>query len=81
MVTPELNTEMRVEADASEYEDEKWRLVAHISKLLNEAKRNYEIHNKAMLAIIRYSEAWRHFLEEAKGQFEIWMDYKTWSTL
>ena len=29
-----------------------------------------------MLAIIWYLEAWRHFLEEAKDQFEIQMDYK-----
>jgi len=34
------------------YEDKKWRPVAFISKLLNEAERNYEIHNKEMLAII-----------------------------
>ena len=29
-----------------------------------------------MLAIIWYLEAWRHFLEEAKDQFKIQMDYK-----
>jgi len=29
-----------------------------------------------MLVIIRCLEAWRHFLEEAKGQFEIWTDHK-----
>ena len=72
---------MRVEADALDFatggvlsmrcEDEKWRLVAYISKLLNEAERNYEIHDKEILAIIRCLEAWRHFLEGAKGQFEI----------
>jgi len=28
------------------------------------------------LAIIRCLEAWRHFLEGAKGQFEIWTDHK-----
>ena len=81
LVTPDLDKEMRVEADASDfttgrvlsmkYEDEKWRPIAYISKLLNEAERNYEIHDKEMLAIIRYLEAWRHFLEEAKDRFEI----------
>ena len=85
-VTPDLDKEMRVEADASDFamegvlsmkcEDEKWRPVAYISKLLNEAERNYEIHNKEMLVIIRYLEAWRHFLEGAKDQFEIWIDHK-----
>jgi len=62
LVTPDLDKEMRVEADASDFatggvlsmkcEDERWRLVVYISKSLNEAKRNYEIHNKEMLVII-----------------------------
>jgi len=52
-------------------ENEKWRLVAYISKSLNKAKKNYEIHNKEMLAIIRCLEAWRHFLESTKSQFKI----------
>ena len=87
LVTPDLDKEMRVEADASDFatrgvlsmkcEDERWRPVAYISKSLNEAERNYEIHNKEMLAIIRCLEAWRHFLEEAKGWFEIWTDHKS----
>ena len=65
LVTPDLD-KVRVEVDTSYFvtegvlsmkcEDEKWRPVAYISKLLNEAKRNYEIHNKEMLAIIRCLE-------------------------
>ena len=80
LVTPDLNREMRVEADASDFamggvlsmkcEDKRWRPVAYISKSLNKAKRNYEIHDE-MLVIIWCLEAWRHFLEGAKGQFEI----------
>jgi len=50
--------------------------VAYISKSLNETERNYEIHDKEMLAVIRCLEAWRHFLEGAKGKFEIWSDHK-----
>ena len=50
--------------------------MAYILKLLNEAERNYKIHNKEMLAIIRCLEVWRYFLEGAKDQFEIWIDYK-----
>ena len=62
LITPDLDREMRVEADASDFatgemlsmkcEDEKWRPVAYISKSLNEAERNYEIHDKEILAII-----------------------------
>jgi len=57
---------MRVEVDVSDFamggvlsmkcEDGRWRPVAYISKSLNEAKRNYEIHDKEMLAIIQYLE-------------------------
>jgi len=62
-----------VEADASNFatgevllikcEDNKWRLVAYISKSLNKTERNYKIHDKEMLAVIRCLEAWRYFLE------------------
>jgi len=63
LVAPDLDKKMRVEADASEYttggvlsmkcEDEKWRPVAFISKSLNKMERNYEIHDREMLAIVR----------------------------
>jgi len=29
-----------------------------------------------MLAVVRCLEAWRHFLERAAINFEIWTDYK-----
>ena len=43
---------------------------------MNEAEKNYEIHDKEMLAIIQCLEAWRHFLEGAKDWFEIWTNHK-----
>ena len=86
LVAPDLDKEFRVKADASNFaaggvlsikcKDNKWRLVAYISKLLNETEQNYEIHDKEMLAVIQCLEAWRHFLEGAKGKFEIWLDHK-----
>ena len=67
LAAPDLDKEMRVEADASNYatggvllvkgEDGKWRPVAFISKSLNDTERNYEIHDKEMLAVIRCLEA------------------------
>jgi len=39
-------------------------------------ERNYEIHDKEMLAIIRALEEWRHFLEGATHLVEIWTDHK-----
>ena len=67
LAVPDLDREMWVKADASnyatermllvKYEDRKWRPVVFISKSMNSTKRNYEIHNKEMLAVIRYLEA------------------------
>jgi len=56
--------------------DELWRPVAFISKSLSDIERNYEIHDKEMLAVVRCLEAWRHFLEGTTIRFEIWTDYK-----
>jgi len=39
-------------------------------------ERNYEIHDKKMLAIIHALEEWRHFLEGATHPVEIWTDHK-----
>ena len=54
-----------------ECEDGLWRLVAFLSKSLNETERNYEIHDKEMLVIIRGLENWRHLLEGTYFKFEI----------
>ena len=77
---------MRIEVDTSdyaiggmlsmEYEDEKWRPVAFLSKSLNEMERNYEIYNKEILAVIRGLENWRHLLESAKYKFKVWTNHK-----
>jgi len=45
--------------------------VAFFSKLLNETERNYEIHDKEMLVVVRGLENWRHLLGGAKFKFEI----------
>ena len=86
LAIPDRDQEMRVEADASDYAtggtlsvkgaDGKWRPVAFISKLLSPAERNYEFHNKEMLAVIRCLEDWRYYLEGTKKEFEIWTNHK-----
>ena len=86
LAIPDLDREMRVEADASDYViegvllikcgDKKWRPVDFISKSLNATEQNYKIHDKEMLAVIWCLESWRQYLEGAKVKFEIWMDHK-----
>jgi len=50
--------------------------VAFYSKSLSLVERNYKIHDKEMLAIIRALEEWRHFLKEVQHPVEIWTDHK-----
>jgi len=86
LASPDLDKEFRIETDTSNYatgevlsmkcSNELWRLVAFISKSLSDTERNYEIHNKEMLAVVRCLEAWRHFLEGTVVKFEIWTDHK-----
>ena len=81
LVAPDIDKKMRMKVDTSDYttggvlsmecEDSLWRPVAFLSKSLNETERNYEIHDKEMLAIIRGLEAWRHLLEGVQSKFEI----------
>ena len=59
-----------------ECKDRRWRPVAFLSKSLNEIERNYEIHDKEMLVVIKELENWRHLLESTKFKFKVWTDYK-----
>src|SRR5882757_9448401 len=84
---PDDTRPFRLEADSSDFAtgavlsqqspvDDKWHPIAYYSKSLSVVERNYEIHGKEMLAIIRALEDWRHFLEGAHHKFEIWTDHK-----
>jgi len=75
-VSPQDSEPFHIKADSSDFAseavfsqqlpgEEKWHLVAFYSKSLSLVKRNYEIHDKEMLAIICTLEEWRHFLEGA----------------
>jgi RNase H-like domain found in reverse transcriptase len=77
----------RIEADSSNFatgmvlsqqsdDDLKWHLNAFYLKSLNAVERNYNIHDKEMLAVMRLLEEWRHFLKGAQCKVEIWTDHK-----
>ena len=67
---------MTVEVLSIKYEDRWWRPVVFLSKSLNKTKRNYEIHDKEILVVIRGLENWRYLLEGIKFKFEVWTDHK-----
>ena len=81
LAAPDLDKKIRMKIDASDYatgevlsmecEDGRWRPVAFLSKSLNKTERNYKIHNKEMLVVIKGLENWRHLLEGTKFKFEV----------
>jgi len=87
LMSPQDSEPFRVEADSSDFAtgavlsqqltvDGKWHSVAFYSKSLSSMERNYEIHDKEMLAIIHVLEEWRYFLEGVTHPVEIWTDHK-----
>jgi len=87
LALPDNSQPFRIKVDSSDFatgavlsqqspEDNKWHPVAFLSKSLSPVERNYEIHDKVMLAIMRALEDWRHFVEGAEHRCEIWTDHK-----
>ena len=87
LALPQDSEPFHIEADSSDFAsravlsqqlpgEEKWHPVAFYSKSLSPVERNYKIHDKEMLAIIRVLEEWRYFLEGAWHPVEIWTDHK-----
>jgi len=82
---PDQDHEFHLETDASEFavrgvisvkcEDGKFRPVVYMSHSMTPPERNYPIHDKEMLAIIKATEAWHHYLEATPYAFEIYMDH------
>ena len=59
----------------SQHIDGKWRPIAYHSQSLTEAERNYEIHDREMLAIMEALEDWRQYLLGASHRVEVWTDH------
>src|SRR5271168_2990812 len=81
---PDNDCKFRVECDASNFasgavlsmeKDGLWHPCAFSFHSFNAQERNYQIADKEMLSIIRALEQWRHYLEGANHQFEIWTDH------
>lgn len=55
-----------------------WHPVAYYSKSMSDPERNYEIHDKEMLAIIRALQEWRAELEglQLQKRFDIYTDHR-----
>ena len=77
---------MRIEVNMSDYttrevlsmecENGRWWPVVFLSKSRNETERNYKIHDKEILTVIKELKNWRHLLKRAKFKFEVWTNHK-----
>ncbi|VDC04560.1 unnamed protein product [Peniophora sp. CBMAI 1063] len=83
---PDPTKSYRVECDVSDFaisamlsqhaEDNDWHLVAYLSHALTTWERNYDTHDKELLAIIHALEDWCHYLEGSLHQVEIFTNHK-----
>ena len=82
---PNQDREFHLETNASKFavrgvisikcDDGEFRPVAYMSHSMTPPERNYPIHDKEMLAIIKATEAWRHYLKATPYAFEIHTDH------
>jgi hypothetical protein len=81
---PDNDQIFRLETDASNFatgavlsieQDGKWHPIAFSSHSMSPEERNYPVADKEMLSVIRSLEQWRHYLEGAHHEFEIWNDH------
>jgi hypothetical protein len=86
LVQPDHAKPFRLETDASGFAtgavlsqpgaDDKWHPIGFISKSFDKAERNYEIHDKELLSVIRGLEDFRHILEGATHPVEVLNDHR-----
>ena len=82
---PDQDHEFRLETNAFKFavsgvlsmkgDDSDFRPVTYMSYLMTPPEWNYPIHDKEMLAIIKATECWRHYLEATPYAFKIHMDH------
>ena len=85
LVHPDIEKPYLVETDASNYaygavlsqqqDDGKWHPVAFISHSMTKEERNYDVHDKELLSIVRALEEWRHYLMGTKHEVEVLTDH------
>src|SRR5258708_21757216 len=78
---PSKSSLFHLECDASNFttgavllqqqEDGLFHPIGFMSKSFSDTERNYQIHDKEMLAIMHALEEWRHFLEGSDHKLQI----------
>ena len=60
----------------SQEQEEKWKLIVFLSRMMQLVEKNYEIYDKELLAIMEALSKWRQYLLDMMEPFEIWTDYE-----
>ena len=85
LAIPQEGGKFKLETDASNYakgavlyqwQKEEWKIVGFMSDSMSPPKRNYEIYDKELLAIICALKKWRKQLLSTDEDFEVWTDHK-----
>lgn len=69
-------SDFAISAILSQYHGKILHPVAFMSKKMAPAERNYEIHDKELLAVVSAIKAWRHYLEGLSTPFTILSDHQ-----
>ena len=82
---PDQDCKLQLEANASKFavngvlsvkgDDGDFRPVAYMSHSMTPPEHNYPVHDKEMLAIIKATKCWRHYLKATSYTFEIHIDH------
>jgi hypothetical protein len=85
LILPDPTNLYCIECDASSYAtsailsqqdgNDKWHPVAYLSKAMLPAKRNYNIYNRELPAIVPAFEAWRHYLKGFTHAIDVFSNY------
>src|SRR5262249_50394448 len=70
------SSDYAISAILSQFHDKKLHPVAFMSRKLNPAELNYEIHDKELLAVVTAMKIWRHYLEGLYQPFTILSDHQ-----
>jgi hypothetical protein len=85
LVIPDPTKPYCIECNASDYAtgailsqqsgDNLWHPVAYLLKAMTTAERNYDIHDKELLAVVHAFDTWRHYLEGTTHSIDIFSDH------
>lgn len=86
LLMPDTDVPFQVETDASDFAvravlsqkapDGDWRPVAFFSRSMQPAERNYNVHDKELLSVVRAFEVWRPYLEGNPFPVEVFSDHR-----